>query len=249
MKGVILTGGTGSRLMPLTKAINKNLLPLGNEPLIYSPINLLKNAGIKDILIITGTEHIGAIVATLGSGKELGCNFTYKVQDKPNGIAAALALADGFILKDDKFAVLLGDNIFYDYEEDMSREIKQFNFEKMQCKLFLQRKEEQQRFGIAQLNDKNQIVKIVEKPKNNIKNGMVITGLYLYSGEIIFEIISNLKMSDRGEYEISHVNEEYVKRKSCSYYELKREWVDAGTFESYSLAQKLTNEYKHKGRE
>ena len=235
MKGIILTGGTGSRLMPLTKVINKNLLPLGNVPMIYHPIELLKSAGITEIMLVTGTEHIGPLVAALGSGVELGCDFTYKVQDKPNGIAAALKLCRKFIGENTKFAVILGDNIFLD---DLSDEIREFESDVNDCKLFLKAVNDPERFGVAKLDVNDNIEEIIEKPKDPPTN-FAVTGLYLYDSKFVFDIIDTLVPSFRGEYEISDVNCKFAKQKKCSSYKLKSDWIDAGTFESYHKANKL----------
>ena len=238
MKGVILTGGTGSRLYPLTKVMNKNLLPVGNKPLIYYPIETLKSGDIKDILIITGTEHMGALVQQLGSGADLECNFTYKVQDKPNGIAAAVKLAKDFVGEDD-FAVILGDNLFLD---NIGNEIRGFsNPGLLGCKLFLKQVHDPQRFGVVKLNDNKEIVSIVEKPRHP-PSDLAVTGLYLYTSSV-FKYVDKITPSARGEYEISHVNDLLIKDSEnngpVDYYILKKEWIDAGTFESYDRANLL----------
>lgn len=249
MKGVILTGGTGSRLFPLTKAINKNLLPVGNLPLIYYPIQTLKSGGITDILIITGTEHMGAIVHQLGSGSDLGCSFTYRVQDHPNGIAAAVKLAKDFVYED-SFAVILGDNVFLD---DVGNDIKSFstNYDES-CRLFLKQVKDPERFGVVKFDSEMKIESIHEKPADPPSN-WAVTGLYLYRSCNFFRLADNISPSARGEYEISHVNDLHIQESlhneyfgKVGYRMLSEPWIDAGTFESYHKVNKLIIERAHK---
>jgi glucose-1-phosphate thymidylyltransferase len=234
MKGVILAGGLGTRLLPLTKVTNKHLLPIGDNPMIYYPIHRLIDAEIKEIMIITGIEHCGAIMSLLGSGEQFGCSFTYKVQDKPDGIAGALKLCKNFV-GEDKFAVVLGDNIF---EDSIKNYVDYFSKADKNCMLFLKKVEHPERFGVAKFKGEN-LVKIVEKPKNPPSDYACI-GIYFYSPKV-FEILENISMSHRGEYEISDVNTYFLNYKDCYYNILKGIWTDAGTFDSYRKTNIIVN--------
>jgi len=232
MKGIILAGGTGTRLYPLTNATNKHLLPVGREPMIYNPIKQLLSSGITDILIITSKQHMGDVVRLLGSGKEFGCDFTFKVQEEAKGIAHALLLAEYFANRD-RIVVILGDNI-------TTHSIKPYvdNFKKQSkgAKVLLRKVSDPERYGIAAL-DELKVIKIEEKPKNPKTNYAVI-GIYMYDNKV-FDIIKTLKPSARGEYEITSVNNEYIKNNELTYDVLKGEWTDAGTFESLQYANKI----------
>ena len=229
MKGVILAGGTGSRLFPLTKVTNKHLLPVGNQPMIFYPVNKMIQAGIKDILIVTGVEHMGDVVQLLGSGKDYGCHFTYRVQDEAGGIAQALLLAESFT-NSDPITVILGDNIFQD-------SIKPFvEAFKGGAHLLLKTVHDPERFGVATLNG-DFIETIVEKPKNPTSN-YAVTGVYMYD-QNVFDIIRLLKPSQRGELEISDVNAHYLKDHTVTYSKLTGWWSDAGTFDSLAKASSL----------
>lgn len=232
MKGIILAGGTGSRLFPLSKVTNKHLLPVGRYPMLYYPIMKLKEAGIIDILIVTGKEHAGAIVNLLGSGYEFALNFTYRIQDQAGGIAEALGLAEGFVAND-KCVVILGDNIF---EDSIVTYVEEFSLNKAGAKLLIKAVSDPERYGVAELKD-NKIVSIVEKPERPLSK-YCVTGIYMYDSEV-FKIIKTLKPSARGELEISDVNNEYINRGLLSYSKLKGWWTDAGTFDSLAKANKL----------
>lgn len=232
-KGVILAGGTGSRLAPMTTVTNKHLLPVYNKPMIFFPIETLKKSGITDVLIITGTESAGDFMKILGSGEEFGMHFTFRVQDGSAGIADALRLAENFAGTDD-IAVILGDNI---YEENFSEDFSQFSGG---AKIFLQEVDYAQRFGVATLNEKKEVIKIIEKPVHPETN-FAVTGLYLYDNSI-FKKISVLKKSDRGEYEISDVNQMYIEEQHMTASFLSAGWNDAGTHESLFYAGKLARE-------
>ena len=229
MKGVILAGGTGSRLFPLTKVTNKHLLPVGNQPMIFYPVNKMIQAGIKDILIVTGVEHMGDVVQLLGSGKDYGCHFTYRVQDEAGGIAQALLLTESFA-NNEPITVILGDNIFQD-------SIKPF-VESFQggAHLLLKTVHDPERFGVATLNG-DYIETIIEKPKNPTSN-YAVTGVYMYD-QNVFDIIRLLKPSQRGELEISDVNAHYLKDHTVTYSKLTGWWSDAGTFDSLAKASSL----------
>lgn len=233
MKGIILAGGTGSRLYPLTKVTNKHLLPVGRKPMIYHPIGKLVSAGIKEILIVTGIEHMGDIVSLLGSGKAFGCRFTFKVQDEAGGIAQALSLAENFA-GDDLMTVILGDNIF---EDDLTPFVKAFEKQKKGAKVLLKEVPDPKRFGVVELKS-DKIVSIEEKPKRP-KSNYAVTGMYFYDPEV-FDIIRKLKPSRRGELEISDVNNAYLKKGKLTCDVLSGWWSDAGTFESLEKATLLT---------
>jgi len=232
MKGIILAGGTGSRLYPLTKVTNKHLLPVGRMPMIYHPIHKLTAAGVSEILIVTGIEHMGDIVTLLGSGKAFKCKFTYKVQDEAGGIAQALALAEEFA-KGDQVVVILGDNVF---EDELTPFVKNFTKQKKGARILLKEVSDPQRFGVADFDEKK-IVSIEEKPKKP-KSNYAVTGVYFYDSDV-FSVIKTLKPSGRGELEISDVNNAYLKKGKMEYDILSGWWTDAGTFESLERATLL----------
>jgi len=232
VKGIILAGGTGSRLLPLTKATNKHLLPVGDKPMVLYPVEKLRGAGIEEILIVTGPEHLGSMVSLLGSGKDYGCEFTYKAQDQAGGIAQALGLASHFS-HDDQMCVILGDNIFKDSLRSFAED---FIVKKRSAKVLLQKVADPERFGVAEIEG-DKIINIVEKPKNP-KSDYAVTGIYFFSPDV-FEIIKSVKPSGRGELEISDVTNSYVKRGEMSFNILENWWTDAGTFESLALATEL----------
>lgn len=235
MKGVILAGGKGTRLYPLTKVTNKHLLPIGKEPMIYNPIRKMVEVGIKEILIVTSTEHLGDIVNLLGSGKEFNCDFTYKVQEEAKGIAHALSLAENFANRA-KILVILGDNIT---TANLNPYVKKFEEQEKGAKVLLKKVGRPEVFGIAAIDEK-QVINIEEKPENP-KSDYAVIGYYMYDDQV-FDIIRNIKPSDRGEYEITSVNNEYIYMDQLTYDILVGEWIDAGTFESYLYA----NEMMHK---
>ena len=229
MKGIILAGGTGSRLFPLTKVTNKHLLPVGRKPMIYHPIEKLVEIGIEEILIVTGVEHMGDIVTLLGSGKNFKCRFTYKVQDEAGGIAQALSLAENFA-GNDLLTVILGDNVF---EDNLKPFALAFHKQKKGAKILIKEVEDPQRFGVVEIS-RNKVISIEEKPKKP-KSNYVVTGIYFYD-PAVFEIIRRLKPSRRGELEISDVNNAYLKKGLLSYEVISGWWTDAGTFESLERA-------------
>lgn len=232
MKGIVLAGGTGSRLFPLTKVTNKHLLPVGNYPMIYYPIAKLKEAGINDVFIVTGKEHAGAIVNLLGSGYEMGLKFTYRIQDQAGGIAQALGLAEEFV-GNDQCVVILGDNIF---EDSITGFVENFKNQKTGAKILIKEVPDPHRYGVPELKGDN-IVSIEEKPKNP-KSNYSVTGIYMYDSEV-FNIIKTLKPSGRGELEITDVNNAYIKKGNLTYNVLQGWWTDAGTFESLARANEL----------
>lgn len=230
MKGIVLAGGTGSRLYPLTKVTNKHLLPVGFKPMIYYPIEKLTEAGIEEILIVTGTEHMGDVVNLLGSGREFGCRFTYKVQDRAGGIAQALGLAENFA-GNESMVVILGDNIF---ESGISKAIE--NYPGNGAQIIIKKVPDPGRFGVPEL-DGNSIVGIEEKPVKP-KSEYAVTGVYMYDPSV-FEIIKTLMPSERGELEITDVNNHYIHNNKMVWSELEGWWTDAGTHESYKIANDL----------
>jgi len=235
MKGIILAGGTGSRLFPLTKVTNKHLLPVGKRPMLLHPVEKLTRAGIEHILIITGTEHMGDVVGLLGSGREYGCKFTFRVQDEAGGIAQALALAENFAGGDD-ICVILGDNIF---EDDLAGDVEAFSAQDGGARVILKEVPDPGRYGVARI-DGEHVAEILEKPKDPPSN-MAVTGIYFYDGGV-FDIIRGLEPSARGEYEITDVNNAYIARKQMTFGSFAGWWTDAGTFPSYHLANQLVME-------
>ena len=232
LKGVILAGGTGSRLMPLTKVTNKHLLAIGRKPMIYYPVEKLIDAGITEILIVTGVEHMGHVVSLLGSGAEFGCRFTYKVQDQAGGISQALGLAENFA-HGHPIAVILGDNIF---ETPLKKYADNFRTQQTGARVLIKQVTNPQRFGVAQIAD-DKVIAIEEKPQKP-KSDYIVTGIYFYDAEV-FDIIKTLKPSGRGELEITDVNNAYIAIGRLAFDILDGWWTDAGTFESLTKANEL----------
>ncbi len=233
MKGVILAGGLGTRLYPLTKVTNKHLLPVYDKPMIYYPIQTLINAGIDDILIVTGGNNAGDFLRLLGNGKEFGLrhiNYTY--QQGEGGIAEALSLAE-FFAAGDGICVVLGDNII---EKNIRKAAEAFQKQKEGAKILLKEVPDPHRFGVAELNG-DRIVGIEEKPKQP-KSKYAVIGIYFYD-TTVFDFIKTLKPSDRGELEITDVNNRYIEKGSMTYDVLEGWWTDAGTFESLIRANQL----------
>lgn len=228
-KGLILAGGTGSRLMPITSYQNKHMVPVWKHPMIQYPINTLKSYGIEDILVVSGREHMGSFIEYLGSGKDFGVKFHYEVQDNAGGIAEALGLAEHFIRDGEYFAVILGDNIFGD-SPDLSIGDNFDLIDEFDAKVFLKKVNDANRFGVAKFDINRNIEAIIEKPKNT-KTGYAVTGLYVYPWSV-FDIVKRLKPSGRGELEITDVNQYYAGLKRLYYQILDGYWSDAGTFES-----------------
>lgn len=233
MKGIVLAGGVGTRLLPLTKVTNKHLLPVYNKPMIYYPIETLVKAGIRDILIVTGGNDAGHFLRLLGNGKEFGLqhlNYTY--QEGEGGIAAALSLAE-FFCDNDKLCVILGDNII---EKNIIRYVRDFEKQPRGAKILLKEVPEPQRFGVLVFKD-GKIVRIEEKPQYPASH-YAVTGIYFYDSTV-FDTIRPLKPSARGELEISDVNNAYIERGEMTWEVLDGWWTDAGTFESLLLANQL----------
>lgn len=232
LKGLILAGGTGSRLMPLTKVTNKHLLPIGQKPMIYYPIEKLTSIGIDQILVVTGVEHMGDVVGLLGSGRNFGCHFTYKVQDEAGGIAQALGLAEGFS-NDEPLVVILGDNLF---QANLKEYAERFLRQGSGARILLKEVANPQRFGVAEISD-TRVIGIEEKPQKP-KSNYAVTGIYFYDTSV-FDIIKTLKPSARRELEITDVNNAYIAKGELAYDILDGWWSDAGTFESLSKANEL----------
>lgn len=232
MKGIILAGGTGSRLAPLTDITNKHLLPVGREAMIMHPIRKLKDAGITEILIVTGTEHMGDIVQLLGSGHDRDLDFTYRVQDQAGGIAEALALGEQFAAGH-KVCVILGDNIF---EDPITQDVAEFRQQERGARVMLKQVPDPERYGVARFEN-DRVVEVLEKPKTP-PSDWAVTGIYFFDARV-FDIIRTLKPSDRGEYEITDVNNDYIQRGEMQFGRFQGWWTDAGTFPSYHLANQL----------
>lgn len=232
MKGVILAGGFGNRLKPLTEVTNKHLLPVYNQPMIFHPIRSLVEAGIKEILIVTGPEHAGGFMKLLGSGARFGCHFYYVVQEDAGGIAQALGLAEPFC-RDESVAVILGDNIF---EDSFKSAVEGFSGGSM---IFLKSVPDPHRFGVPELEGER-VMSIEEKPATP-KSPYAVTGFYIYDATV-FEIIRSLNPSARGELEITDVNNAYVRRGDMRAFFLEGHWTDAGTFESLFAANALARD-------
>ena len=233
LKGVILTGGLGTRLYPLTKVTSKHLLPVGNEPMVFHSVKQLTTSGITDILIVTSPQYVGDFVNALGSGKDFGCEFTYRVQEEAKGIAHALALAEGFA-NAGSLAVLLGDNIF---ETSIQHAVSDFQSQQRGARVLLKQVPDPERYGVAVLDENHRIVAIEEKPKHP-KSDYAVVGAYFYDASL-FDIIRTVEPSARGEYEITAVNNAYMHRAELEYSFVQGKWVDAGTFDSLSEAHQI----------
>lgn len=227
MKGIILAGGSGTRLSPLTKVTSKQLLPIYDQPMIFYPLNTLLTAGIKDILIIVAPDHAGDFLKLLGSGKELGCKFTYEIQDKPEGLAQAFIIGQNFI-GDDAVTLILGDNIF---EENFAEAITSF---KSGGRVFAKEVSDPQRFGVVEFDQDHKAVSIEEKPTQP-KSNHAVTGLYIYDNSVV-EKARNLQPSERGELEITDLNNLYLKEGTLDVATMSGAWFDTGTFESMFAA-------------
>lgn len=233
MKGVVLAGGTGSRLRPLTKVTNKHLLPIFDKPMIYYPIQTLVNAGIHDILLVTGGNSAGEFLRLLGNGKEFGLkHLDYTYQEGEGGIAEALALAEVFA-DNGPICVVLGDNLI---EGNIRQAVGSFHEQRDGAKILLKKVPDAHRFGVAEIRG-NKVVGIEEKPKSP-KSDYAVIGIYLYDASV-FEKIKRLKPSGRGELEITDVNNFYIEESKLTYEILEGWWTDAGTFEALLRANTL----------
>ena len=234
MKGVLICGGKGTRLLPLTAKTHKSLLPVGGKPMVLYPLQVLLDAGITEIMLITGPEFAGDFMQFLGSGAKWNCSFTYRIQDEPKGIAQALGMAAAFA--DDKpICALLGDNIFAD---NLSKHIH--NFSGKGAHLFVKEVSDPERFGVAELQGEK-VISLEEKPKKP-KSNLAVTGCYLYDSRC-FDIIKTLPPSARGELEITDVSKQYLAWGELTATVLTGEWIDAGTHESLKRAEELVQTF------
>lgn len=233
MKGIILAGGTGSRLFPLTKVTNKHLLPVYNKPMIYYPLFAMKEAGITNIMIVSGIGHAGSFLELLGSGAQFGLKISYEVQEKAGGIAQALSLAEDFS-NNEKIVVILGDNIF---EDNLAEAVKDFKALPRGAKVLLKSVHNPKSYGVAELQDEK-ITKIVEKPKDP-QSDLAVVGCYMYDPQV-FDVIKGLKPSGRNELEITDVNNFYLEQGTLKHEVLKGFWGDCGeSFDSLMESGKL----------
>lgn len=231
MKGIILAGGAGTRLHPITKVTSKQLLPIYNKPMIYYPLHTLKTAGIRDILIIVAPDHAGDFVNFLGSGREFGCRFSYEVQDKPEGLAQAFLIGEEFI-GGDSVCMILGDNLF---EDDFSEAMTSFQSGGL---IFAKEVSDPERFGVVKIKEKREkredgfleVVSIEEKPEIP-KSNLAVTGLYVYDSTVV-EKVKRLKPSARGELEVTDLNRVYLEEENLQCRKISGEWFDTGTFEA-----------------
>lgn len=235
LRGVILAGGKGTRLGELTKVTNKHLLPVGPYPMVYYPLKKLVGAGIKEVLLVSGTDHMGDFVELLGSGREHNCNLTYRVQDEAGGIAQALSLAAHFCI-DARCAVILGDNVFLD---PLGPLLKEANTRPNQAWVALKRVPDPGRYGVAELRG-DKVIGIEEKPANP-KSDCAVAGIYVYPPDV-FEVVRTLKPSQRGELEITDVNRYYLEQGRLGYTVLNGYWTDAGTPDSLAYVNQLVRE-------
>jgi glucose-1-phosphate thymidylyltransferase len=227
MKGIILAGGSGTRLSPLTRVTSKQLLPVYDRPMIHFPLETLRRAGITDFLFIIAPDHAGDFLKYLGSGKEFNCHFSYEIQDQPQGIAQAFQIAEDFI-DDDNVTLILGDNLF---EDDFTEAIQSFE---SGGRIFAKKVVDPERFGVVEFDENNRAISIKEKPKHP-KSEYCVTGIYIYDNTVV-DKVNTLEFSDRGELEITDLNNLYLKEGSLDVAFVEGAWFDTGTFESMHAA-------------
>jgi len=235
MKGIILAGGSGTRLYPITKAISKQLMPIYDKPMVYYPLSILMMAGIREILIITTAEDNAQFRRLLNDGSQVGCHFEYAIQEAPNGLAQAFVIGAKFIGKE-KVALILGDNIFYGI--GLGRQLQKLN-DVDGGYVFAYKVSDPERYGVVEFDTDMKVISIEEKPRHP-KSDYAVPGLYFYDNDVV-QIARNLKPSDRGEYEITDINKEYLRRGKLKVSILDRgtAWLDTGTFDSLSDASEF----------
>lgn len=233
MRGIILAGGAGTRLAPLTKVTSKQLLPLYNKPMVYFPLETLMKAGIREILFIVAPDHAGDFVKLLGSGKDFGCDFSFEVQDKPEGLAQAFLIGENFI-DNEQVALILGDNFF---EEDFVEPVKNFQSGAL---VFASKVPDPERFGVVEFDQNNKAISIIEKPKEPV-SPYAVTGLYVYDNTVV-QKAKSLKPSPRGELEITDLNNLYLKEGTLNVAMVQGKWLDTGTFEALYQATTFVRE-------
>lgn len=239
MKGIILAGGSGTRLLPLTKVTSKQLLPIYDRPMIHYPLETLRKAGIIDILFIVAPDHAGDFLKYLGSGKEFNCHFSYEIQDKAQGIAQAFQIGEDFIA-DDNVTLILGDNLF---EDDFTQAIQSFE---SGGRIFAKKVSDPERFGVVEFDQDNRATSIEEKP-GHPKSDYCVTGLYIYDNTVV-DKVRKLDFSDRGELEITDLNNLYLNEGTLDVAFVKGAWFDTGTFESMFAATEFAREKSFKNK-
>lgn len=237
MKGIILAGGSGTRLSPLTRVTSKQLLPIYDRPMIHYPLETLRRGGITDILFIVAPDHAGDFLKYLGSGKEFGCHFSYEIQDQPRGIAQAFQIGEDF-MDDDNVTLILGDNLF---EDDFSQAIQSFE---NGGRIFAKKVSDPERFGVVEFDENNRAISIEEKPKDP-KSEYCVTGIYIYDNTVV-DKVKTLEFSDRGELEITDLNNLYLKEGGLDVAFVEGDWFDTGTFESMYLATQFARKKRLK---